>query len=220
MKDLSIAVLVDGAFFIKRYFKIYEDPSLREPQKVASELHKMALSHVGDDNYLYRILYYDSEPFNKKIHNPISNKLIDFSKTQVAKFRYEFFEELKKKRKVALSLGYLHESKNWLICARHTKELLKQNIDITSLGEDDVFYQLTQKGIDIKIGVDIASMAINHNIDRIILIAGDSDFVPAAKLTRREGIDFILDPMWNNVHDYLFEHIDGLKSICPEPRKK
>ncbi len=27
-------------------------------------------------------------------------------------------------------------------------------------------------------------------IDQIILIAGDSDFVPAAKLARREGIDF------------------------------
>ncbi len=44
------------------------------------------------------------------------------------------------------------------------------------------------------------------------MIAGDSDFVPAAKLARREGIDFILDPMWNKIKDDLFEHIDGLKS--------
>lgn len=36
--------------------------------------------------------------------------------------------------------------------------------------------------------------------------------MPAAKLARREGIDFILDPMWANIRDELVEHIDGLKS--------
>ena len=36
--------------------------------------------------------------------------------------------------------------------------------------------------------------------------------MPAAKLARREGIDFILDPMWSDIADDLFEHIDGLKS--------
>ena len=96
MKDLSIAVLVDGGFFLKRYFKLYKNPEFHKPQKVASELHKMALTHVGSDNYLYRILYYDSKPFEKKIHNPISGKVIDFSKTQIAKFRHEFFGEKKK----------------------------------------------------------------------------------------------------------------------------
>ena len=64
----------------------------------------------------------------------------------------------------------------------------------------------------MKIGVDIASLAYKHQVDQIILIAGDSDFVPAAKLARREGIDFILDPMWSSIRPDLFEHIDGLKS--------
>ena len=44
------------------------------------------------------------------------------------------------------------------------------------------------------------------------MIAGDSDFVPAAKLARREGIDFILDPMGKKINAELFEHIDGLRS--------
>ncbi len=64
----------------------------------------------------------------------------------------------------------------------------------------------------MKIGVDIASLAYKKQVDQIILIAGDSDFVPAAKLARREGIDFILDPMGVMIRDDLFEHIDGLKS--------
>lgn len=49
--------------------------------------------------------------------------------------------------------------------------------------------------------------------------AGDSDFVPAAKLARREGVEFILDPMWRSVRPDLFEHIDGLQSGLPRPKE-
>lgn len=219
MKDLSVAILIDGGFFLKRYFKLYKNPKSHTPAEVAKNLYTLAHRHVGDDNYLYRIFYYDSVPFDKRLHNPISGKVIDFAKSDQAKFRNEFFEELKKKRKVALRLGYLRESKNWLIRPRLTKELFKKNIAVDDLKEDDVFYELRQKGIDIKIGIDIASMAIKRLVDRIVLFSGDSDFVPAAKLARREGIDFILDPMWNPIDDNLFEHIDGLKSTCPKPVK-
>lgn len=219
MKDLSVAILIDGGFFLKRYFKLYKNPKTHTPAEVAKNLYTLAHRHVGDDNYLYRIFYYDSVPFDKRLHNPISGKVIDFAKSDQAKFRNEFFEELKKKRKVALRLGYLRESKNWLIRPRLTKELFKKNIAVDDLKEDDVFYELRQKGIDIKIGIDIASMAIKRLVDRIVLFSGDSDFVPAAKLARREGIDFILDPMWNPIDANLFEHIDGLKSTCPKPVK-
>lgn len=219
MKDLSVAILIDGGFFLKRYFKLYKNPKTHTPAEVAKNLYTLAHRHVGNDNYLYRIFYYDSVPFDKRLHNPISGKVIDFAKSDQAKFRNEFFEELKKKRKVALRLGYLRESKNWLIRPRLTKELFKKNIAVDDLKEEDVFYELRQKGIDIKIGVDIASMAIKRLVDKIVLFSGDSDFVPAAKLARREGIDFILDPMWNPIDANLFEHIDGLKSTCPKPVK-
>jgi uncharacterized LabA/DUF88 family protein len=57
---------------------------------------------------------------------------------------------------------------------------------------DDVFeYDTRQKGTDMRIGLDIASVAYKKQVDQIVLVAGDSDFVPAAKLARREGIDFI-----------------------------
>ena len=44
--------------------------------------------------------------------------------------------------------------------------------------------------------------------------------MPAAKLARREGIDFILDPMWNAISPDLFEHIDGLKTYCKKMKKE
>ncbi|WP_255251341.1 NYN domain-containing protein [Pseudomonas indica] len=46
----------------------------------------------------------------------------------------------------------------------------------------------------MRIGVDVASLSFKKQVDQIVLIAGDADFVPAAKMARREGIDFILDP--------------------------
>lgn len=44
------------------------------------------------------------------------------------------------------------------------------------------------------------------------MIVGDSDFVPAAKLARREGIDIILDPLGQKVHAHLHEHTDGVRT--------
>lgn len=69
----------------------------------------------------------------------------------------------------------------------------------------------------MRIGLDIASLAYKRLVDQIVLIAGDSDFVPAAKHARREGIDFILDPMWHTIKPSLNEHIDGLRSCTNKP---
>ncbi len=77
---------------------------------------------------------------------------------------------------------------------------------------------LRQKGVDMRIGLDISTLTLKKQVDTIVLVAGDSDFVPAAKLARREGINFILDPLWQKVNDDLFEHIDGLQSGFPNPR--
>jgi uncharacterized LabA/DUF88 family protein len=101
------------------------------------------------------------------------------------------------------------------------KQLLAGKIQITDLSKDDFQVTFQQKGVDMKIGLDIASLAYQKNVDQIILIAGDSDFVPAAKHARREGIDFVLDPMWATIKDSLFEHIDGLHSEWgKQPQKK
>lgn len=90
--------------------------------------------------------------------------------------------------------------------------MLKHEISLEDLTDEDVYLEIHQKGIDMKIGVDIASLALKRLVDTIVLFSGDSDFVPAAKLARREGIDFILDPMFANVDPSLNEHIDGMKN--------
>lgn len=118
-----------------------------------------------------------------------------------------------------MRLGVLEDRNRWILRPEKTKELLASKISIKDLTENDVVYDLMQKMVDIKIGLDIASMSLKKLVDQIILISGDSDFVPAAKLARREGIDFILDPMWNPIKPDLFEHIDGLVSKIERPGK-
>jgi uncharacterized LabA/DUF88 family protein len=81
----------------------------------------------------------------------------------------------------------------------------------------DVALGLRQKGVDMRIAIDIASLTLKQQVSTIVLVAGDSDFVPAAKLARREGMEFILDPLWQNVNDDLFEHIDALQSGLKRP---
>ena len=96
------AILVDGAFFLKRCRKCYKGGKSHDAEKVANNMYTMCLSHVTDEN-LYRILYYDCLPLDIKMNNPITNKTVDFSKTYTALFRLEFLKELKKKRKVNIS---------------------------------------------------------------------------------------------------------------------
>ena len=229
MKKIT-AILVDDGFFIKRY-KSVNKVRVLEPERTARDLWEMCLKHLtqskGEEYDLYRIFYYDCLPYDKKQHNPVNGRSIDFKKTDQYKFQISFFEELKKKRKIALRLGVLEDNKKWIIKPSKTKLLLNKTIGVDDLSEDDVQFDFTQKMVDIKIGLDIASITLKKQVDQIILISGDSDFVvidemcpdfvPAAKLARREGIDFLLDPMWNPIKPHLFEHIDGLVSKIKKP---
>jgi uncharacterized LabA/DUF88 family protein len=46
------------------------------------------------------------------------------------------------------------------------------------------------------------------------MVAADADFVPAAKLARREGIDVVLDPMGGTPAKDLVAHVDGVRQVA------
>jgi hypothetical protein len=117
----------------------------------------------------------------------------------------------------ALRLGELSDRRQWLLRDNITRRLLKREIQVQDLTEDDAAYDATQKGVDIKFGIDIASLAYKRLVEKVVLITGDSDFVPAAKLARREGLDVVLDPLRNHITPSLHEHIEGLRSVWPKP---
>lgn len=241
------AILIDGAFFLKRYKSIYTKPEDQTPEAAAKNLYTMCLSHLKEgriqrryevekqkqhqnqrneqkgfsvEHQLYRIFYYDCEPLDKKHHYPISKKAVDFSKSETAVFRKAFFDCLKEQRKVALRMGHLSEISGWIIKPRVQKEIFAGKRTYESLTDDDFVLEVKQKTVDMKIGLDVASLTYKKFVDQIILVSGDADFLPAAKLARREGIDFILDPMHKDIPANLSEHIDGKRSTCPRPKPR
>lgn len=191
---------------------------------MAKDLFRWALLHLEDKDLgrrqLYRISFYDCPPLEKRGHNPLTGRAIDFSKTAEATFRRALHRELTSFRKVALRMGKLASNGTWAVRPERMKDLLCGKLAVSQLSEKDVIYDVRQKGVDMRIGLDIASLAYKRQVDQIVLFTGDSDFVPAAKLARREGIDFILDPMWEPVPADLNEHIDGLRSTCPKRAPK
>lgn len=222
---MRTAILVDGGFY---RIKSKTIAGVKTPMERANELEHYCRQHLrirdsykmidGKKNYdyadLYRIFYYDSQPIQRNIYHPLLMKTVDFSKMPNSQWVSSFLDELKKKRKFALRLGFFTEKEqaSFVLNEDSTKKLFRKEIDLDDVCENDFYLSFRQKGVDMKIGIDIASLAYKKQVDQIVLIAGDSDFVPAAKLARREGIDFILDPMGQTVNKNLFEHIDGLRS--------
>ena len=213
---IRTAILVDGGFYRKRAITLWGEKS---PKDRAWELIKYCGLHLkenyeNDRHHLYRILYYDCPPINKQIYHPLLKRTVDFGKSGIFSWTNAFFDELKKKRKVALRFGTLAE--NWIqyaLTPEATKQIFSGAKQLTDITEKDFALSIRQKGVDMKIGIDITSIALKTLADQIVLIAGDSDFVPVAKLARREGLDFILDPLWATITPSLFEHIDGLRSF-------
>jgi len=91
--------------------------------------------------------------------------------------------------------------------------LINLSDEWNSLGEADVTLELRQKGVDMRLGMDIASIVLKKQANTLVLVTGDSDFVPVAKLARREGAEVILDPMRQNIQPALQEHVDDLYSV-------
>lgn len=217
------AILVDGGFYRKIAVHKWGE---HNPQETAKALFAYCMRHLnerGRKHELYRIFYYDCPPIKKQIYHPLTQSTIDFSKTEQYKWMTEFLDELKQLRKVALRLGTIDENNSsYTLKYPALKKLCAGKIAVDELTTADFEPDIKQKGVDMKIGVDIASLAYKKQVDQIVLIAGDSDFVPAAKLARREGIDFVLDPLDAPIKEQLFEHIDGKRS-CGDPynqRKK
>lgn len=224
----NTAVLVDGGFYIKRLKTIVanrvRNPIEKDqvsPKFCADALEDIIKEHLkvslraDKSNYsLYRTFYYDAPPFGGNSQNPISGSYVDFSKTPTYLFQSELHKQLIKKRKVAMRMGKLATNKTWVLSdQRKFKRLLRGDVASSDLCADDIHYSSSQKQVDVKLGLDISTLAYKKLVDQIVIIAGDSDFVPVTKVARREGIDIILDPMKNNISDDLLEHIDGLRDI-------
>jgi uncharacterized LabA/DUF88 family protein len=215
------AILVDGAFFLARYRKVWGERDANDARTVAKTVFGMALEHLKaldrPREALYRIFFYDCPPLDKVLVRPLSGEAVDLSRTGAAAFRRDLHDQLRRQRKMALRLGRLAERGEWKLKFHTYQQLREGLLAWEDLGDEHFEPDMRQTQVDMKIGIDIAALTYKKLVDQIVLVAGDADFIPAAKLARYEGIDFILDPMWQGIAPDLHEHIDGLQSVCPRP---
>jgi len=217
----KVSIHIDGGYFLKRLGNVRPDlndtadnVAAALEQTVSGHLKKLNETYNLKNQYalLYRVFYYDAKPFGNAQRYPISGGRLDFANSKEAKFRNELFDILKKKRKFALRLGKVIKESGWRLTEDASKSLKNDSLKPSDLSDEHFSFGLRQKGVDMRMGIDIASVSLKKQASTIILVAGDSDFIPAAKLARREGIEVILDPMWRSVSQDLFEHIDGMHS--------
>ena len=154
-----------------------------------------------------------------KGHTPVDRRPIDYGRTTHARFRERLFRVLRGHANLAVRLGDVRRGRDrsWILKARPQDKLLGGELRAEDLTDADFVPALRQKGVDMRIGLDIASITLKRQAGVIVLVSGDADFVPAVKLARREGVQFVLDPLGQAVSTDLREHVDGLHCVLPKP---
>jgi Uncharacterized conserved protein len=219
--EIKTAILVDGGYYRKRAHALWGKKTAKER---ADELWEYCRLHLGDGakdarRSLYRVFYYDCPPLGGNVYHPLKQANINLAKSDTFAWTENFFKELAQKRKFALRLGRLSDNGNgYRLAPDAVKKICSGALAASDLQESDFVFEIKQKGVDMKIGIDIAHLSYKKLADQIILIAGDSDFVPAAKIARREGVDFIIDPMGAHIADDLLTHVDGCFSHYKVPK--
>ena len=224
------AILIDGGYFLKRLPSVRRDINRSDADEVARAVNQLVRGHLNQLNemycapnvyqLLYRTFYYDATPYANKLHTPVRKRLIDYARSDIAIFRRRLFDALRRQPNLALRLGQVEKpsKSSWIMKQGAQKRILNGSMQVGDLEDSDFVPDLYQKGVDMRIGLDIATITLNKQADVIVLVSGDSDFVSAAKLARRNGVTFVLDPLWQNVSPDLLEHIDGLRSGFYRPQ--
>ena len=167
---MKATVFIDGGYLraLTRQAGYRYDPN---------HIEAVALECVSDDETLLRILYYDCAPFSGDPPLPVSGKPAGFRGSD------EWLNVLAAKPRFAVRRGTL---KFRGFAPKRTP------INPNALSDADFSPRFEQKGVDMRLGLDIATHAVNRTVDRVILITGDTDCLPAMKFARTAGLQVVL----------------------------
>lgn len=196
-------ILLDGGFVKKKLQERSGSfPTTTEILALCQDI--MATGRLKD-TVLFRVYYYDAPPLAGQSTNPVDRSSVDFSGTPQANLNRHLIDSLELEPDFAVRRGHLIQS-GWklgrmaLSAIRRTPSKLIEARDLVP--------DISQKGVDIRIGLDIATLALKRVVDNLVLVTGDSDFVPAMKLARKEGLKVYLEAMGHGVRRELKAHAD------------
>ena len=210
--SLKLAVLIDGGFLKKRVRRW-----IRESKKSEDDAHSLVLEFTRAiseypllrEYLLYRVFFYDGKPIETKKTKPLDGGIIDFKDTEEFHKNKELLKQLGNIPYVASRLGET-KFRGWKI--KPNKLKTKPEISKIVVKADDLRPQILQKGVDMRIGLDIAALSLKQFVDVLVLVSGDSDFVPALKFARTEGRQIILFTLGQRITQEFKTHAD----ICVE----
>lgn len=201
------AVLLDLGFVLH---KLYNLVGKRSP--TADEVREFAVKCLNPaEEELFRIYCYHCTPYGETETHPLTRQPVDFAASPTFAAMSKFIRELSLKNNVAFRAGELSFD-GWAIKKRSADEIATTG---RPLVPSDFAPDLKQKRVDMKIGLDVAWLASKAIVERIVLVTSDSDFVPAMKFARREGVQVILVTLGHKLvkHDLLV-HADELRSVA------
>jgi uncharacterized LabA/DUF88 family protein len=161
---------------------------------------------------LHRVYFYDSRPLEIAQNKPLGGGKIDFGATAAAARNKSLQASLMKEPFFALRFGELL-LEGW----RLRKKVLRNSGPAIAISAADLEPNIRQKGVDMRIGLDIASLTLKKHVQLIVLVTADGDFVPAMKFARREGAQLVLITLGHGIRDGLKEHADLVVDRLPAP---
>jgi uncharacterized LabA/DUF88 family protein len=200
--DPRYAILLDGGFVTK----ILTARSGNFPTASDIMAECARISGLADlpKHELLRVYFYDASPATARMKNPVNGAPLLLGSTPVYANHKSLIDTLELAPDVAVRLGntMVH---GWRLGDRASRAMAKKpRIPVAH----DFVPDIEQKGVDLRIGLDIARLALRELVNVIVIVTGDSDLVPAFKFARREGVRIYLDPLGYNVRRELKAHAD------------
>jgi uncharacterized LabA/DUF88 family protein len=199
----QVAILLDGGFVKKRLkLRLKRLPTTEEVVKLT----KTIMGHDRlKDAELFRVFYYDAPPFEGTSKNPLDpGTTIDFSVTTAAKENKSLLDSLEIQPDFAVRRGQV-AMRGWKLGATAVKSLREGPRGIVA---SDLVPDMEQKGVDLRIGLDIATIALRNVVRILVLVSGDSDLVPAMKFARTQGLKVYVEALGNPIRRELRAHAD------------
>ena len=198
---VNYAILIDGGF-AKRKLQ-------RGSRQADADAFRCLIDLIVDRPELngfrlHRVYYYDAVPLESTEQRPLNGGVVEFAKDPLVARSKQLFMHLGRLPLMALRLGELSFN-GWAI---KPKRLNRAQCDRIEIGVDDLKPSITQKGVDMRIGMDIAALTLKKQVQVIVLVTADSDFIPAMKFARREGAQLYLAPLGHGIKESMHAHSD------------
>ncbi len=214
-----VAFLLDGGFVTAKFApRIGHFPEAQDVIEFVRE--RMTHPRLAGAS-LFRIYWYDAPPLAGRKTHPLSREPFVFEARPPFVRNQRLQDTLATTADVAVRRGEV-VFQGWRLREQSLTQLRRNPRPLTP---DDIGPSFEQKGVDLRIGLDVAWLSLKRIVETIVLVTGDSDFIPAMKFARREGVRVCLETLGHGVHRGMREHadfvFDNLKvAPCPPPTSR